>query len=140
MKTDAGEDSRPDAEMPPTLITTLKRGFFGLCPRCGRGRIFAKFLKSNDRCAVCGLDLHHHRADDLPPYLAIFLVGHIVVAGFMMTERAVDWPLLAHLALWAPLTVLLALLLLQPLKGGVIALQWSLGMHGFGQPAGDGRD
>jgi len=30
-----------------------------------------------------------------------------------------------------PLTLALALLLIQPIKGAVIALQWRAGMHGF---------
>lgn len=116
-----------------SLPMAIKRGAFGKCPRCGEGRLFEKFLKAFDRCAVCGLEFHHHRADDLPPYLAIFLVGHIVVGGYMAMESAVEWSLLAHMALWAPLTILLCVGLLQPLKGGVIGLQWSLGMHGFGE-------
>jgi uncharacterized protein (DUF983 family) len=38
----------------------------------------------------------------------------------------------ATLAIWAPITVLTALLVIQPIKGGVIGLQWALRMHGFG--------
>jgi uncharacterized protein (DUF983 family) len=33
--------------------------------------------------------------------------------------------------LWLPLTLALSLLLIQPIKGMVIALQWRVGMHGF---------
>ncbi|MEO0909179.1 MAG: DUF983 domain-containing protein, partial [Pseudomonadota bacterium] len=29
---------------------------------------------------VCHEEFHHHRADDLPAYLNIFIVGHIMVA------------------------------------------------------------
>jgi uncharacterized protein (DUF983 family) len=36
-----------------------------------------------------------------------------------------------HLALWLPLTLGLAIGLLQPIKGAVVAVQWHLGMHGF---------
>jgi hypothetical protein len=36
------------------------------------------------------------------------------------------------MAIWPALTVLLSLLLMQPVKGGVIGLQWALRMHGFG--------
>jgi uncharacterized protein (DUF983 family) len=36
-------------------------------------------------------------------------------------------------SLWGglPLTLLLSLLLIQPVKGAVVALQWHAGMHGF---------
>ena len=33
--------------------------------------------------------------------------------------------------LWLPLTLALSLLLIQPIKGMVIAMQWRVGMHGF---------
>jgi len=38
-----------------------------------------------------------------------------------------------HIALWFPLTIALSLALLQPVKGTIVAVQWFLGMHGFGQ-------
>ena len=42
------------------------------------------------------------------------------------------WPGWVHLAIWVPLTIILALVLLQPFKGAVIGLQWANRMHGFG--------
>ena len=36
-----------------------------------------------------------------------------------------------HAVLWLPLTLALSLLLIQPIKGMVIAMQWRVGMHGF---------
>jgi uncharacterized protein (DUF983 family) len=36
-----------------------------------------------------------------------------------------------QMALWVPLTALLSLALLQPIKGAVVAMQWFGGMHGF---------
>ena len=61
--------------------TALKRGFRCRCPRCGEGKLFRAFLKVDDHCSVCGLDFTPHRADDLPAYLVIVIVGHIVVPG-----------------------------------------------------------
>lgn len=40
-------------------------------------------------------------------------------------------PLWLHAVLWLPLTVLLALLILPPVKGALVGLQWALLMHGF---------
>ena len=39
---------------------------------------------------------------------------------------------MAHLAIWMPITIFGSLALMQPVKGGVIGLQWALRMHGFG--------
>jgi uncharacterized protein (DUF983 family) len=114
------------------LWTAVKRGFLGRCPHCGEGKIFRAFTKTVDECPVCGEEIHHHRADDLPAYLVIAIVGHIVLGGFMAVEMTSYWPMWQHLAIWAPLTVILALVLLQPVKGAVVGLQWALYMHGFG--------
>jgi len=62
------------------LKTDLLRGLRGKCPNCGKGRLFRAFLKVADRCDRCGEELYHHRADDLPAYLVVVLVGHLVVA------------------------------------------------------------
>ena len=109
----------------------------GRCPACGEGRLFGRFLKVADNCSMCGTEFHHHRADDLPPYLVMFAVGHVVGYGILVTETRLEMPLWAHLALWPALTLVLCLLLLQPTKGAVVGLQFALGMHGFG--AGDGH-
>ena len=50
----------------------------------------------------------------------------------MLIDMTVKLPLWAHLAIWAPITIIAALAIIQPIKGGVIGLQWALRMHGFG--------
>lgn len=129
-----GPDADKTATKPQERNTgrAIKRGALGRCPNCGEGKLFRAYLKPVDACANCGEEMHHHRADDLPAYLAIFVVGHIVVAGFMATDTWLVLESWQHLAIWIPVTVVLSLLMLQPLKGGVIGLQWALRMHGFG--------
>ena len=114
------------------LWRAMWRGACSRCPRCGQGALYRSFAKSVDQCNVCGEHIHHHRADDLPAYLNVFIVGHIVVAGFLMIERATHWPAWAHFALWIPVTIVLAFALIPPIKGAVIGLQWANRMHGFG--------
>ena len=108
------------------------RGMKGQCPACGEGRIFRAYLKVNDACPSCGTELHHHRADDAPPYLTIFVVGHIV-GGLMLWFETVNdsAPIWIHLLVWPTLALILCLWLLPVLKGGLIAYQWALRMHGF---------
>ena len=109
----------------------LKRGFRGRCPRCGEGKLFRSFLKVNEQCPVCGQDLTHHRADDLPAYLVIIIVGHIVVPLALMIETNYAPDVALQLAIYLPVTLVASLLLLQPIKGAVVGLQWALRMHGF---------
>jgi uncharacterized protein (DUF983 family) len=116
---------------PVPLSKALWRGFLGRCPNCGQGRLFGRFLKVADHCEACGEAFHHHRADDLPAYLVIVIVGHIIVPMVLSVETHYAPPYWVHLLLWAPLTLIMSLGLLQPIKGLVVALQWQAGMHGF---------
>ncbi len=120
-------DGAPDRH----LGTAMWRGLRGRCPRCGNGRLFRAFLKVADRCPACGEELHHHRADDAPAYFVILIVGHIVVPLALSVEVAYTPPYWLHVALWAPLTLGLALGLLQPVKGAIVGWQWANRMHGF---------
>jgi uncharacterized protein (DUF983 family) len=111
--------------------TALKRGFRGRCPRCGEGKLFRAFLKVDDHCSSCGLDFTPHRADDLPAYLVIIIVGHIVVPLALLIETNYSPPIALQLAIYLPLTLFASLALLQPVKGAVVGMQWALRMHGF---------
>ncbi|CAG1011037.1 MAG: DUF983 domain-containing protein [Rhizobiaceae bacterium] len=114
------------------VMRAMTLGFRGKCPHCGEGKLFSSFLKTVDRCETCGEEMHHHRADDLPAYLVVLVVGHIVVGAFMGIEAASTLSTWQHLAIWIPLTIFSALALIRPIKGAVVGLQWANYMHGFG--------
>jgi uncharacterized protein (DUF983 family) len=122
-------DAAPDAKR--SVWTALKRGFRGRCPRCGEGKLFRAFLKVDNNCSVCGLDFTPHRADDLPAYLVIVVVGHIVVPMALFIETNYSPPVALQLAIYLPFTFIASLALLQPVKGAVVGVQWALRMHGF---------
>jgi uncharacterized protein (DUF983 family) len=121
--------TRPDGYRP--LPQALWRGFRMKCPACGKGAIFNAYLKVNDRCPACGEELHHHRADDAPPYFTMLIVGHIVVASVLAVEVAFAPPMWMQMIAWPVLAIALCLLLLPAIKGALVALQWALRMHGF---------
>ena len=83
----------------------MKRGFRCRCPRCGEGKLFRAFLKVDDNCSVCGLDFTPHRADDLPAYLVIVIVGHIVVPVVLWIETNYSPPVWLQLAIYLPFTL-----------------------------------
>jgi uncharacterized protein (DUF983 family) len=120
------------------LWSAMKRGFRCRCPRCGEGKMFRAFLKTANNCSVCGLDFTPHRADDLPAYLVIIIVGHIVVPIALSIETNFSPAVWLQLSIYLPLTFALSLALLQPVKGAVVGLQWALRMHGFDDNAPDG--
>jgi uncharacterized protein (DUF983 family) len=111
--------------------TAMKRGWRGRCPRCGQGKLFRAFLKVDNNCSACGLDYTHHRADDLPAYLVIIIVGHIMVPLALLIETNYAPAVALQLAIYLPLTLIASLALLQPVKGTVVGVQWALRMHGF---------
>lgn len=116
---------------PRPILQSLLRGASLKCPACGAGALFRRYLKVSDNCSHCGESLHHHRADDAPAYFTIVIVGHVVVSLVLAVEMAYRPPLWLHAAMWLPLTVALALVLLAPIKGTLVALQWALLIHGF---------
>lgn len=117
------ERSTPDA---------MLRGAQLRCPACGKGAIYTSYLKVADACPNCGEELHHQRADDLPAYFTMFIVGHIVVGLVMVVEHAYAPELWVHALIWPPLLLAMSLFLLPRIKGAAIGLQWAQRMHGFG--------
>jgi uncharacterized protein (DUF983 family) len=125
------------AERPKrSLRQAMSRGFLCRCPACGQGRLFNGYLTVVDRCEACDEDLSHQRADDAPPYFTITIVAHVVVPLMLIVEMAWHLSNTTHLAIWLPLTAVLTLGLLRPIKGAIVGLQWALYMHGF-DPDGD---
>jgi uncharacterized protein (DUF983 family) len=120
-----------------SVFQAMARGARGRCPSCGMGRMFSRYLKVADRCPHCAEALHHHRADDAPPYFTIFIAGHIIVPLLLAFETAFKPPLWLHALIWAPLTVAFCLALLPMVKGAIVGLQWALYMHGFDPSAED---
>lgn len=108
------------------------------CPNCGEGDLFHKWLKVSPTCNKCGEELFHERAQDFPPYITISIVGHIVVTMVLLVEANFVLSMNTHLMIWIPLATALTLALMQPVKGGVVGMQWALGMFGFdGKPTDD---
>ncbi len=108
----------------------IRRGLQRRCPHCGEGRAFRGYLTVVDRCSACDERLGHIRADDFPPYLTIFLVGHIVVPMALVAEKSWSWPVGLHMAVWLPLTLILLLLILPVMKGAAVGIMWRLGLSG----------
>lgn len=137
MSQEVGRDLATSARRSPRqLQSALPRGAVCRCPACGKGRMFASYLKVISNCTHCEEALHHHRADDAPAYFTMFIVAHLVVGGVLSLEQAAAPPTWVHLAIWLPMTLVMSLLLLPMVKGTLVSLQWALYMHGFGE----GRD
>ena len=118
------ERTGPSTLRPRTIVAAIRRGLAGCCPSCGSAKLFRSFLQPVHACPACGQGWRIRTADDFPPYLVILLVGHIVAPGMIAMESGWHPPLWVHLSVWLPLVLLLSLMLIQPMKGAVIAFQW----------------
>lgn len=118
-------------DLPATLGAAMRRGITGKCPRCGGAHLFAGFLKPVDRCPLCAQDWTLHAADDFPPYVSIIITGHVMAPVFIVLGSLTALSMIWTTGIALLLAVPLLLVLLQPAKGGIIALQWWMGMHGF---------
>ncbi|MGD9784854.1 MAG: DUF983 domain-containing protein [Hyphomicrobiaceae bacterium] len=117
------------------VTSAMLRGWRQRCPSCGNGELYERYLKVRPSCPSCGEELHHHRADDAPPYFTMLITGHVVVGLLLSVETAYAPPVWVHAALWGPMILIMSLLLLPRIKGALIGLQWALRMHGFsGKP------
>lgn len=119
---------------------SMRRGWSQKCPCCGKGDMYASYLKVNDACPSCAEELHHQRADDAPPYFTMTITAHIIIGGILYLEKFYSLDLWLQAAIWFPVTVLLSLWLLPRVKGALVGYQWANRMHGFGAGAFEGAD
>ncbi|MCC4244092.1 DUF983 domain-containing protein [Stappia indica] len=102
----------------------LRVGLAGRCPRCGQGRLFKGYLATRPSCSNCGLDFDFADSGDGPAVFIIMIVGFVVVGLALAVEMSIRPPIWVHMMLWLPLTLILGLGMLRPLKGLMIAQQY----------------
>jgi uncharacterized protein (DUF983 family) len=111
-----------------SIWTGIRRGLSRQCPACGRGALFGGFLRVRGQCDACGADNTLYPSDDMPAYLTILVVGHLIVPALLLVDHVFAPALWLQFAVWPALTGLLCILLLPPVKGGVVGLCWATGM------------
>ena len=127
MRWEPDRAAEPLPETQASLLKAVGRGVRNRCPVCGEGKVFKGFLSVVPECSACGAPLGLLRADDAPPYIVIFLVGHLLVPVVFWVERHYEPPMWLHMAVWLPLFAVLCTLMLRPVKGGVVGWMTRLG-------------
>ena len=109
-------------DYPP--LSPYSTGLAGRCPRCGQGKLFKAFISPAERCEVCGLDLKFADAGDGPAVFVTLFAGFLVVGAALLTEIKYEPPIWLHLVIFLPLTLVVCIGMLRPLKGLLTALQY----------------
>ncbi len=102
----------------------ISTGLLGRCPRCGEGKLFRGVITLRPRCDACGLDYAFADSGDGPAVFVILIAGFLCLGLVLWIEFTYEPPFWVHLVVSLPLTLLICLGMLRPLKGILIALQY----------------
>jgi uncharacterized protein (DUF983 family) len=120
-----------DQPIPPPPTTGEQKfrwimhcGWKGLCPRCGKGKMFKSWLKIVDTCDVCGLDYRFAAPDDGPAFFSLCIIALPLIAFVVWLQVAFDPPFWVHVVTSVPFMAAGTLLPLRPIKGWLVASQF----------------
>ena len=111
-----------DDHYPPQ--SPYSTGFAGKCPRCGQGHMFRTFLDVAPNCDHCGLDFKFADAGDGPAVFVTLFAGFLLLGMALFVQMTFEPPVWLLMLIFAPLTLLVCVGMLRPLKGLLIALQY----------------
>lgn len=116
-------DNAPE-DRADTVSRVVLAGLKGLCPRCEQGKLFSSFLKVAPSCSNCGLDLSGENAGDGAVPFIILLIGAVGVGLGAFLELKFAPPIWVLITVVFPVVIGGTLLVMQPIKGMLIALQY----------------
>lgn len=102
----------------------LKAAALGRCPRCGKGRLFRKFVEFRDKCDVCGLPFAAFNVGDGAVVFLILILNTIGLVGAVTLELSAHPPYIVHVLIWPPLLIALTILGLRVGKALLLALEY----------------
>jgi uncharacterized protein (DUF983 family) len=94
------------------------------CPRCGGTPLFKGFLGLRENCTACGLDYRFADAGDGPAVFVILIAGAILMVLVLLVEVNYQPAYWVHGLIFLPLSLLLCLGMLRPLKAWLIHQQY----------------
>ena len=119
---------KPWPPLPP-----VQTGLRCRCPRCGQGSLFSGLLNVAESCTNCSLDFSPHDSGDGPAVFVIFILGFLVVPLALWLEAAWAPPPWGHLAVWPPVIIALAILMLRPMKAILVAYHFRNLRHEYNE-------
>ncbi len=86
--------------------------------------MFRGYLNLAPRCEVCGLDFAFADSGDGPAVFVTLIAGFLVLGAALALDVEYEPPIWIYLVFFFPLTLLVCLGLLRPLKGLLVASQY----------------
>ena len=108
-----------------SATSPIATGLAGRCPRCGEGHLFSNFITIADRCDKCGQDFKFADAGDGPAIFVMMIAGFIIVGIALWLEIRYEPPMWIYPIIFLPLTLVVCLGMLRPLKGVLVSLQYA---------------
>jgi len=110
--------------MEGTVPSALASSLFGRCPRCGRGPLFAGYLRIAPKCSCCGLDYALFDVGDGASVFVILIAGFLVVGAALIVEIRWSPPYWVHAVLWLPAIAIVTIGGLRLAKSTLMVLQY----------------
>lgn len=108
-----------------TAPSPVQAALRGVCPRCGKGRMFAGWIAFATTCSACRLDFSEFNVGDGPVVFLTLGIGALVTVLAVSVELAFEPGVIVHALLWAPLTAVLVIGGLRFTKGLLLALEFA---------------
>lgn len=121
-------------------LSPIRAALTNRCVNCGRGPLDIGFLKTIDRCAVCGADYRRHAAGDGAVFIVLTILSFFAMGVVVSVELLYSPPGWVHLGLALLATIGPALLLLPPVKRFMVAQSFAMDALGEGFNQGGGED
>ncbi|MGH7058360.1 MAG: DUF983 domain-containing protein [Acetobacteraceae bacterium] len=112
----------------PPLFRQIRNGALGLCPACGKTRLFCGYVRVVPKCPNCGAPLGEIRADNAPAYVTLVIVALIIIGALVGLDTTIRPSASIEAAILLPLTLILTASLLRPVTGATIGLMLGLGV------------
>jgi uncharacterized protein (DUF983 family) len=106
-----------------TAPSPLAAALSGACPRCGRGRLFAGWVRFAAQCPACGLDFGSFNVGDGPAAFLILIVGAVLTVLAVVVDQTISPPWWIHLV-WLPAGLALTLGGLRVSKAWLVAQEY----------------
>jgi uncharacterized protein (DUF983 family) len=110
--------------MTPAPPSPFLAGILARCPSCGKGKLYARYLRFAPQCPACGVSFAKADVGDGAAVFTMFIVGAIVVPLAFILQFAFGWQMWGTLTVTCAATVALCLWLLPTLKALLFTLQF----------------